>query len=59
MDAILRTHHIDPAFPRSDDYPGFVESRRQRLIAEITTVMGKPVVDTGESVADDDDADEE
>lgn len=59
MDVILRTHHIDPVFLRSDDYQGFVNSRRQLLIAEISKVMGKPVVDTGELVADDEDTDEE
>ncbi len=59
MDAILKTHHIDPTFLRKDDYPGFIEARRELLIAEISKVMGKPIVDTGEAVADDEDADQE
>jgi hypothetical protein len=53
MDAILATHHIPAAFLRADDYPGFIESRRQLLIAEISNVMGKDVMDTGEAVAED------
>jgi hypothetical protein len=59
MDAILRTHHIDPTFLRTDDYPGFIESRRALLIAEISKVMGKPIVDLGEAVADDEENEEE
>lgn len=59
MDALLRTHHVDPVFLRSNDYTGFIESRRALLIAEIGKVMGKPVVETGEAVADDEDSDEE
>jgi hypothetical protein len=58
MDAILRTHYMDPAPLRSDDYSGFIEARRKLLIAEIAKVMGKPVVDTGEAIADDE-SDEE
>ena len=53
MDAILATHHINPAFLRTDDYHGYIEARRQLLIAEISKVMGKDVIDTGEMVADD------
>lgn len=59
MDAILRSHFIDPASLRTDDYAGFIEARRSLLITEIGKVMGKPVVETGESVAEDEDADDE
>ncbi len=53
MDQILRTHYIDPAFLRGNDYEGFIEARRRSLITEISKVMGKPVVDTGEQIAED------
>ncbi len=53
MDAILTSHCLDPAFMRRNDYDGFFESRRRMLIARISAVMGKPVVETGEAVADD------
>lgn len=53
MDTILATHHIDATYLRADDYSGFIEARRHLLIAEISNVMGKDVVDTGEAVADD------
>lgn len=55
MDAILRSHFIDPAFLRANDDDGYIESRRERLLAEISGVMGKAVMETGEVVADDDD----
>lgn len=58
MDAILATHHIDASFLRTDDYFGFIEARRQLLITEISNVMGKDVIDTGEIVADDDSDDD-
>jgi len=58
MDMILATHHIDASFLRADDYFGFIEARRQLLINEISNVMGKDVVDTGELVADDDSDDD-
>lgn len=55
MNTLLRTHHIDPDYLRSDDYDGFIESRRKLLIDEIASAMGKPVVETGEFIPDDDD----
>ncbi len=58
MDALLESHCLDPAFLRRDDYGGFIESRRQMLIARIGAAMGKPVVETGEAVADDESDDE-
>lgn len=47
MDGILRSHFIDPAFLRSNDYSGYIESRRQLMLSEISKVMGKAVVETG------------
>lgn len=59
MDVILGTHYIDPLFLRKNDYTGFIESRRTLLITEIARVMGKPVVSTGEAIADDESDDAE
>lgn len=59
MDAILRTHHVDPALLRADDYSAFIESRRKLMIAEISKAMGKPVAETGEAVAEDEDSDDD
>lgn len=57
MDTILRSHFIDPAFLRANDYSGYIESRRQLMLSEISKVIGKAVVDTGEAVTDDEDDD--
>ena len=54
MDELLATHCLDPALLRGDDYDGFVEARRNALVGHISNVMGKPVVETGEAVAEDD-----
>jgi hypothetical protein len=59
MDTLLRTHHIDPPYLRSDDYEGFIESRRRLLIDEIASAMGKPVVETGETIPDDEEETDE
>jgi hypothetical protein len=53
MDAILVTHQLDPSFMRSNDFNGFIEARRQLLVHKISEVMGKPVVATGEELAED------
>ncbi|NLY93375.1 MAG: DUF262 domain-containing protein, partial [Myxococcales bacterium] len=55
MDEILRTHFIDPAQLRADDFEGFLESRRRLLLAEIEKVMGKVLIATDELPAIDDD----
>ena len=48
------THSIDPMTLRADDFDAFIESRRKLLINQIGKAMGKPVIATGEPVADDD-----
>lgn len=58
MDAILATHYIDPVFLRADDYEGFIESRRQLMLSEISEVMGKDLIVSDEPVADDEEGDE-
>jgi hypothetical protein len=54
MDRILATHYIETTRLRANDFEGFIEQRRTALISLITQVMGKPVVTTGEAVAEDD-----
>ena len=56
MNALLATHRLEPVFLREDDFEGFIASRRNLLISEISRVMGKPVETTGEAVADDDES---
>lgn len=43
MDAILRSHDLDPASMRSDDFPTFFTYRFDRLLNQIEEAMGKPV----------------
>lgn len=45
LDDILRTHLIDPAFLRADDFHAFFETRIKALSELIARVMGKPVVE--------------
>lgn len=59
MDGILRTHFIEPRDLRSDDFDGFIESRRALLIEQVSLAMGKPVAVSGEAVADDGEMDDE
>ena len=54
MDAILRTHSLNPGTLRSNDYDSFIDSRRKLMIDQVAKAMGKPVLVTGEAVADDD-----
>lgn len=41
MDAVLRSHLIEPHFLRTDDFSGFYAARREALLAAIEKVMGK------------------
>ncbi|MBA2322670.1 MAG: DUF262 domain-containing protein [Pseudonocardiales bacterium] len=43
LDAILRSHDIDPLALRSDDFPAFFTARFERLIKQIEDATGKPV----------------
>jgi hypothetical protein len=45
LDEILRSHLIEPAFLRADDFEGFYAARRSALAALVAGAMGKPVVD--------------
>ena len=44
LDAILRTHLIDPQFLRNDDFDGFFKARMEVLAGIVGEAMGKPVV---------------
>jgi hypothetical protein len=44
LDSILRTHLIEPATLRSDDFPAFFEARKRALTSLVSDAMGKPVV---------------
>lgn len=59
LDKLLATHCLDSSFLRSDDYLGFIESRRTLMLRLIETALGKPPAMTEEAVADDDDGEEE
>lgn len=61
MDAILRTHSIDPALLRADDFNAFLPARKAALLILIERAMGKEAVATTEAVTEDviDEEDEE
>ena len=44
LDAILRTHLIEPEHLRNDDFEAFFQTRRDALSSIIGEAMGKPVV---------------
>ena len=48
MDAILKTHAIDPTFLRRDDFEGFLTDRQQTLLKKIEFAMGKTIISSGE-----------
>ena len=58
LDAILKTHVIDPVILRSDDFERFYEARFEQLLQRIEGAMGKPIArEPGEArVAEHEDA---
>jgi hypothetical protein len=48
MNAILRTHYIDPQFLRADEFKRFFEARRAALLAVVEGAMGKQAIITSE-----------
>ncbi len=44
MDAILRTHLIEPGFLRRDDFEGFIEDRKRRLAELAEKAMDLPPI---------------
>jgi len=45
LDDILRTHLIEPAYLRADDFEAFFKARIEALSGLISEAMGKPVVE--------------
>ena len=41
LDGILRTHDVEPAFLRTDNFDEFFEARSNALLAKIGAAMGK------------------
>jgi hypothetical protein len=44
MNHILRSHLIDPAALRGDDFDRFFEARSRALLGRIEKAMGKPIL---------------
>src|SRR3954451_16081497 len=59
MDAILRTHIIDPSLLRADDFEGFFRERKAALLSLIERAMGKQAIVTNEPTPDDESDSEE
>jgi hypothetical protein len=59
LDAIVATHLIDPAFLRADDFASTYEARKRAILAVVERAMGKTSVTSNESVASDEDDEEE
>lgn len=59
MDAILRTHLIDPTLLRKDQFEAFYAARKVALLNVVAQAMGKPVAQVSDVVPDDVDDDEE
>lgn len=53
MDAILRTHIIDPSLLRADDFEGFFRERKTALLSLIERAMGKQAILTDEPTPED------
>jgi hypothetical protein len=59
LDGYLRSHLIDPALLRADDFEGFMRDRQQRLLALIEKATGRAVHRGEEMDAADDETDDE
>jgi hypothetical protein len=53
MDAILRTHSINPERLRVNDFEGFFQERKAALLMLIEQAMGKQAIPTSEPAAED------
>jgi hypothetical protein len=54
MDAILKTHVIDPSLLRADSFHDFYAARKAALLALVEGTMGKASAAPSAMVADDD-----
>lgn len=59
MDAILRSHLIDPAQLRADQFEPFYQARKAALLSLVAGAMGKSLAPASESVPEDASDDEE
>jgi hypothetical protein len=59
MDDILRTHLIDPALLRADEFEKFYAARKAALLTIVAQAMGKAVAQISEEVPDDAEGDDE
>lgn len=59
LQASLRSHEIDPDRLAADDFDGFFDDRRERLLLLIEDAMGQSVVREAVAPADQDDAENE
>ncbi len=59
QDEIFRTHLIDPALLRADDFQGSYEARKQALVRIVERVMGKAVLPIGGEAPPEDAEDED
>jgi hypothetical protein len=59
LDAILRTHLIEPEFLRADDFQGFFAARTKALSGLISGALGKAVVESHGSNEEEHDVDDD
>ena len=57
MDAILKSHVIDPALLRADSFEEFYSARKAALLALVERAMGKASAEANVIVADDEEGD--
>lgn len=53
MDALLRTHCVEPILLRTDNFETFFITRKGTLLTLIERAMGKSAISASESVAED------
>jgi len=53
MDTILRTHSIEPATLRSDDFDGFFQRCKATLLALVERAMGKQAIGSNDLAIED------
>lgn len=58
MDDILKSHLVDPALLRADQFETFYQARKIALLEVVARAMGKPPTEVSAEVADDEDDDE-
>lgn len=59
MDEIVRTHVVDPAHLRADDFDGFFRARAETLLMRIEQAMGRKIARDVAAPVEDDNGDED